>query len=187
MALFEQSEFRKMALPVTELITEKHQTVKQIFGKVDKSDIPMLLYVAYMYDKNSPLRTKISSIEDRKEEAADLSGLKSGREDIFSLEHPSIVKYISSYLQFQNSKIWAILASNEEVLWQYQQELLNPIVNFKNDKDKLSALEIKSKLMNECDAIIKRIDAYEEKLFGDVTDKKEEILNYTPESIANIG
>jgi hypothetical protein len=58
---------------------------------------------------------------------------------------------------------------------------------FKNDKDKLSALEIKSKLMNECDAIIKRVEAYEDKLFGDLTDKKEEIINYTPESIANIG
>jgi hypothetical protein len=71
-------------------------------------------------------------------------------------------------------------------LWQYQQELLTPIRDFKNDKDKLQALEIKTKLMQECDSIIKRIDAYEEKIFGDNTDKKKEILNLTPESIANV-
>lgn len=78
------------------------------------------------------------------------------------------------------------MTANEEVLWQYQQELLTPIRDFKNDKDKLQALEIKTKLMQECDSIIKRIDAYEEKIFGDNTDKKKEILNLTPESIANV-
>lgn len=78
------------------------------------------------------------------------------------------------------------MTANEEVLWQYQQELLTPIVNYKNDKDKLQALEIKTKLMQECDAIIKRIEAYEEKIFGDNDDKKKEILNLTPESIANV-
>lgn len=78
------------------------------------------------------------------------------------------------------------MTANEEVLWQYQQELLTPIMNYKNDKDKLQALEIKTKLMQECDAIIKRIEAYEEKIFGDNVDKKKEILNLTPESIANV-
>lgn len=78
------------------------------------------------------------------------------------------------------------MTANEEVLWQYQQELLTPIMNYKNDKDKLQALEIKTKLMIECDSIIKRIEAYEEKIFGDNDDKKKEILNLTPESIANV-
>jgi hypothetical protein len=40
--------------------------------------------------------------------------------------------------------------------------------------------------MGECDAIIKRIEAYEEKLFGDNQLKKDKIINYTPESIANV-
>jgi hypothetical protein len=40
--------------------------------------------------------------------------------------------------------------------------------------------------MGECDAIIKRIEAYEDKLFGDNKDKKAEILKISPESIANM-
>jgi hypothetical protein len=40
--------------------------------------------------------------------------------------------------------------------------------------------------MAECDAIIKRIEAYEDKLFGDTKEKKSEILNLTPEAIANV-
>jgi hypothetical protein len=40
--------------------------------------------------------------------------------------------------------------------------------------------------MAECDAIIKRIDSYEDKIFGDNKDKKDVIRNITPESIANL-
>lgn len=60
-----------------------------------------------------------------------------------------------------------MLVSNEEVLWQYQQELLSPITDFRQDKEKLQALDIKSKLMNECDSMIKRIEGYEDKIYGD--------------------
>jgi regulator of sigma D len=188
MALFTKEDFNKMLIPVGEDGIEKLPLVKQIFGKITKSNVPQILYVAYMYDKNSPLRTKISSIEERKEEAAELAGIsKQDRNTIFALEDKDLVAMVNAYLRYQSSKIWASMIANEEVLWQYQQELLTPITLFKNDKDKLSALEIKSKLMNECDAIIKRVEAYEDKLFGDLTDKKEEIINYTPESIANIG
>jgi hypothetical protein len=40
--------------------------------------------------------------------------------------------------------------------------------------------------MAECDAIIKRIESYEEKLFGDNSDKKDKILSMTPEAISNL-
>jgi hypothetical protein len=115
-----------------------------------------------------------------------MAGIKTDTADIFDLRDNNILVYINSYLRHQSSKVWSVLAANEEVLWQYQQELLTPIKDFKNDKDKLQALEIKTKLMQECDAIIKRIDAYEDKLFGDTKEKKSEILNLTPEAIANV-
>lgn len=132
------------------------------------------------------MRLKISDIQLRKEECYEMSELKDEKEGIFDLSHDNILAYINAYLKHQSSKIWAVMTANEEVLWQYQQELLTPIVNYKNDKDKLQALEIKTKLMQECDSIIKRIEAYEEKIFGDNDDKKKEILNLTPESIANV-
>jgi hypothetical protein len=132
------------------------------------------------------MRLKISDIQLRKEECYDMSEIKEPKEQIFDLSYDNILVYINAYLKHQSSKIWAVMTANEEVLWQYQQELLTPIVNYKNDKDKLQALEIKTKLMQECDSIIKRIDAYEEKIFGDNADKKKDILNLTPESIANV-
>jgi hypothetical protein len=40
--------------------------------------------------------------------------------------------------------------------------------------------------MQECDAIIRRIESYEEKIFGDNKQEKDKVLTYTPESIANV-
>lgn len=186
MALYTTEELDKLLIPISDENLDKNPLALQIFGKFPKSDTSLLRYVALLYDRSSPLRTKIPDIIERKEECFTLAGLKSMKDEIFDLSHEKVVGYINVYLRYQSSKIWAILAANEEVLWQYQQELLKPITDFKNDKDKLQALEIKSKLMSECDAIIKRIESYEDKLFGDNTEKKEEILNYTPENIANI-
>jgi hypothetical protein len=186
MASFTDEEFSKIAISVGQKNLEKDPVVNQIFGKVSKDDIPLIEYVALLYDMKSPMRLKIPDIVERKEECAEMAGLKGDNTHIFDLSDDKLLGYINVYLKHQSSKIWAILAANEEVLWQYQQELLTPIVNFKNDKDKLQALEIKSKLMGECDAIIKRIEAYEEKLFGDNQLKKDKIINYTPESIANV-
>ena len=188
MATFSLSEFENLTLPISEKELHKHPVTKQIFGsRVALSDTPILKYVALLYDIKSPLRLKIPDISLRKQECAEIAGVEeSVREYIFDLSHDNILVYINSYLRHQSSKVWAILAANEEVLWQYQQELLKPIINVKNDKDKLQALDIKSKLMAECDAIIKRIDSYEDKIFGDNKEKKDVIRNITPESIANL-
>lgn len=186
MASFTDEEFSKILIPVEGTNLEKNKIVNQIFGKVSKDDIPLIKYVALMYDMKSPMRLKIPDIAERKEECAEMAELKGDNSHIFDLSDDKVLGYINVYLKHQSSKIWAILAANEEVLWQYQQELLNPIVNFKNDKDKLQALEIKAKMMNECDSIIKRIEAYEDKLFGDNKEKKDKIINFTPESIANL-
>jgi hypothetical protein len=187
MALFSDKDFEELRLDVFAKDFSKNPLVKQIFGEqVSSSDLTIIKYIVLLYDVKSPLRLKIPDIINRKEECAEMVGLKSGREELFDLSHPKVLGYINMYLRYQSSKVWSVLAANEEVLWQYQQELLTPIQNFKSDKDKLQALEIKTKLMQECDAIIKRIDAYEEKLFGDNKEKKDQILTMTPESIANV-
>ena len=186
MAIFSQKEFDNLAIPIAEDNLEKHPDVIAIFGKLPKSSIPLIKYIALLYDQKSPMRLKIPDINERKKECAEMAGLPKNSEHIFNLTDDNTLVYVNAYLRHQSSKVWAILAANEDVLWQYQAELFSPIKDFRNDKDKLQALEIKSKLMGECDAIIKRIEAYEDKLFGDNKDKKAEILKISPESIANM-
>lgn len=186
MAIFSQKEFNVLAIPISEDNLEKHPDVINIFGKLPKTSVPLIKYIALLYDQKSPMRLKIPDINERKKECADMAGLPKNCESIFNLTDDNTLRYVNAYLRHQSSKIWAILAANEDVLWQYQAELFSPITEFRNDKDKLQALEIKSKLMAECDAIIKRIEAYEDKLFGDNKDRKSDILKLSPESIANI-
>lgn len=186
MALFNESDFNELSIPVFADNLYKNKSVIQIFGKITQEDEPAIKYIALLYDQKSPMRLKISDIVLRKEECAEMAGLTSNKEQMFDLSDDKILGRISRYLKHQSSKIWAVMAANEEVLWQYHNELLTPIKDFKSDKDKLQALEIKSKLMAECDLIIKRIEAYEEKIFGDNIDKKDKILTHTPEMIANL-
>lgn len=185
MALFTEEDFKVLTIDPFAKSFAKQKIVEQLFGKLNPSEDAVIKYVILLYDSKSPLRLKIPLLFDRKKECAELAGL-SVKDNIFDLSHPKIVGYVNTYLKYQQSKVWSILAANEEVLWQYQSELLTPITQFKTDKDKLQALEIKSKLMAECDAIIKRIESYEEKLFGDNNDKKDKILSMTPEAISNL-
>ena len=189
MAFFSEKDFKELMIPIYDKDLSKNASIKRMFPRIIAADIPLLIYVSLMYDQKSPLKQKIANITERKKEAVAIAGIKATKDelsDIFDLNNDKLVEYINIYLRSQSSKIWAAMVANEEVLWQYQQELLTPITVYKNDKDKLQALEIKSKLMQECDSIIKRIDAYEEKLFGDTKDKLEKIVAFTPESIANI-
>lgn len=185
MALFSDDEFKVLPINPFDKNFVDNPMVKQIFGKLNPFEEKVAKYIILLYESKSPLRQKITNLSERKKECAELVGLKQV-DQIFDLSYPNIITHISSYMRHQQSKVWSVLVANEEVLWQYQSELLTPITTFKTDKDKLQALDMKSRLMVECDAIIKRIDSYEEKLFGDNLDKKEEIIAMTPESIANV-
>jgi hypothetical protein len=187
MALFSEKELDNIIINLNQKDLHLDPIVSRIFGKPSKEDIPTIKYVALLYDQNSPLRLKIPDIIERKEECAELAELDNSKKaSIFELSDEKIIGYINAYLRYQSSKVWAVLSVNESCLWEYQQELLSPITMYKNDREKLAALEVKTKLMSECDAIIRRIESYEEKLFGDNMSKKEEVLNYTPENIANL-
>ena len=121
MAIFTESEYNNILLPVNDKDLHKNPLVNQIFGKVSTEDIPMLRYIALLYDIKSPLRLKIPDIVERKEECAEMANIKDGKLEIFDLSNDKLLGYINVYLRYQSSKVWAVLAANEEVLWQYLQ------------------------------------------------------------------
>ena len=198
MAIFTKESFEDLFINVYEqknIIKKNLDKITDAFGLVVdiRPDIEKLLkYIIYMYDKNTPMRELYQELQERKIECALLSGYNEKKdktilEELYNLTDKRACELISSFLKYQNHKSWALLVSNEEVLWQYQQELLNPITDFRQDKEKLQALEIKSKLMNECDSIIKRIEGYEEKIYGDDKKLKDAMKNVTsPENIAYV-
>ena len=200
MAVFNEDSFVNLVIPIygkEDVLETYNGEFKKIFKGLFKHrrvDLEKLIkYVIYMYDKNSPMRDLFSDINIRKNECAILAGYDLSKHEkkltkIFNLTDKDIMEMLYNFLKYQNNKAWALLTSNEEGLWQYQKELLTPIVDFRQDKEKLQALEVKAKLMNECDMIVKRIENYEEKIFGDDDDIKNKIKQErtSPESIAYV-
>jgi len=115
MAIFSEKEFSSLAIPIMEDNLEKHPDVVTIFGRQPKSNVPLIKYIALLYDQKSPMRLKISDIKERKKECAEMAGLPKDSEHIFNLTDDNILKYVNAYLRHQSSKVWAILAANEDV------------------------------------------------------------------------
>ena len=79
-----------------------------------------------------------------------------------------------------------MIVSNEQTFYEYQQRLLEP-VDAEKDKDLLQALQIKSKLMEDCNNINERLDGYYRKLFGEDENVSRSVVKrkrLTPEQIA---
>ena len=164
-----------------------------IWNKRSKNLEKSVKYILYMYDIASPLRRQFTNMDQRKKECASLAGfdMDNGKdvadaERLYSFTDETYLGFIIEFLKYQNNKTWALLVSNEEVLFQYQAQLVKPITETKSGKDHLQGLEIKGKLMAECDKIIDRIEVYEEKIFGQDKNLMEQAKSapVTPEQIA---
>lgn len=156
-----------------------------------RSDIDNLIrYVVACYDKGSPIVRVISNIGTRKMEAALVAGYDLEKDsevldDIFAFEGETMTLGIL-LLKEQNDMYWAMTVSNEQCFWEYQKALNTSITNYKDDKQKMDALNVKSKIMDECDKITERVEAYRLKIFGDPEIvAKVSKKNFSPESIAH--
>ena len=149
--MINDDDFQGLTIPVHNahnVIAMHKELIEKIFGQkkfqtvknTKRKDLDLLVkYVVYMYDKKSPMRRYYSDIDQRKTECAILAGYDTDEnntalEKIFNFTD-EVAKYlVTEYIKYINDKIWAVLQGNEEVLWQYNQELLNPITDFKTDK-----------------------------------------------------
>lgn len=159
---------------------------------VKRPDIDKLIQYAFaLYDKKSPLIKGISNIDQRKKEAAvvarysltlDADTLKG----LFEFTDFELQLVALQLLKDQNDMYYSMIVSNEQTFWEYQKALNTSIVAFKDDKQKMDALNVKSKLMDECDKITERVEAYYHKVFSDsdVMAKAKEARSFTPEQMA---
>jgi uncharacterized protein YlzI (FlbEa/FlbD family) len=157
------------------------ESVSSIFSQVGENiypkvgDMPLLKYIAYIYDKNSPIR--LHNVKQRKVEALDYSGLQYRIEEILDMKDDKAIFFASAYLRTQRDVKWAALRSNEDFLWQCQEALLS-------NEDSLKDLETKQKLSNSIDTTIDKIEKYKAEIFGDNKESVDEIVNFRVEDYA---
>lgn len=160
-------------------------------GDVNK----VIRYIVYLYDKNSPMQVRYPDIKIRRNECTKLAGFTGtfeNLEDLHSLErgsfkpvtgyHPKdgdgneepiygdtefpLAKMVTQYCISQKHHKWTIIMTLESLFAEYTQEILLPITRFKDQKQKLDATLVKSKLREELENIESKLDGLYTEVFG---------------------
>ena len=155
-----------------------------------RPDIDKLMrYTMVLYDKQSRLIKYFTNLEQRKREAAILAGYDLDEDaailtTLFDFTDPDLQAVALYFLEEQNDMCFRLLISNEQTFSEYQKALMTTI-KIGDEKDKMSALNIKTKLMEESDRIVERVEKYYTKVYGEGEEKvKAKTKDFTPESIA---
>lgn len=160
-------------------------------GDSKRTDIDKLIrYVMALYDKKSPLIKQITNLDQRKKEAALVAGYDLKFDDVealFDFTDPELQLLALEFLKEQNDMYWTMIVSNEQTFWEFQKALNQRIANTKDDKQWMDALNVKSKIMDECDRITERVETYYQKVFGDgeAQAKAKQTRGFSPEAIAH--
>lgn len=171
----------------------EYAVLLSLHGDKNRPDMDKLIrYTMALYDKKSPLIKLLTNIGQRKAEAALVAGYdarhdKDLLDGLYDFTDHELKLLAIQFLKDQNDMYWSMIVSNEQTFFEYQKALLSEVVNFKDDKQKMDALNIKSKLMDECDKITMRVESYYQKVFGegDAQVKAKQMRSFSPESIAH--
>lgn len=160
---------------------------------LDRKDLDKVIrYAMIMFDKKSPLIRHSTNLQVRKDEAALVAGYDRTKDQdalkkIFDFSDLALQIITIKFLKEQQDTYWSMIISSEQTFYEYQQALLEPVTSFKDDKDKLAATQLKSKLMDDSDRIAERIETYYAKVFGDADTQKtaKKLKGLSPEAQAN--
>jgi len=161
-------------LPIVNSIYAELKEASSKLKLVNKADIPLLKYVALMYDKNSPLRRE--PIDRRKIISCEQAGFRTKieQEQAVLISSERVVAFIHYYLRFQNDHTWTSYVLNSEVFHQNVQIVLKGASDPKEQQTVMA-------LMKSNEELRSRIKSYEDEIFGDNKEMMTEIINFYPE------
>lgn len=151
----------------------------------------ILNYILLMYDPASPFVKRFQNVKKRIDAVCDYTGLSAIKDKEFYLSvitysNEEILRATDAFVKWINSRLWSQIVANETAFYEYQAEVMTS-VSGKDSKDKLTALNTKTKILEAMDSIASRLDGYYSQLYQN--DKElENIVKtkmVTPEGIAN--
>ena len=156
----------------------------------------VIRYIVFLYDKNSPMQVRFPDIKVRRDQCAMLAGFNGTLEsfdDLHTLERGKfqpvlghnppeeeggeeepilggwvfpLAAMVAQYCISQRHHKWTIIMTHESLFAEYTQEILLPITTFKDQKQKLDATMVKSKLRVELEIIEAKLDGLYTEVFG---------------------
>ena len=140
-------------------------------------------YILLMYDKGSLLVEKQKNISERKRVAVEESGIP---QEILDDEE-LMLEMISSFLRFQNDKLWTLICVNEAMFQEYSEIVLTKLDKVNNDKDLITAVTTKEKVREFMDKTRKDLVAYLDEYYAgdkEIEESHQKIVRFSPESIS---
>ena len=172
----------------------------------------LLKYILCLYDPKSPLiRDYRNNVANRKREAARLAGYDLSKdvkflEDLYSFQNKIAASSAIIFLRDHiHNMLWTMIVSHEQTFYEYNERLLKPVedalsytsinkegreeetsVDVK-EKDIMSTVSMKSKLIDDCKKIYNLLTEYYEKMFEDKELREQVVVSrITPESMARV-
>lgn len=196
--MFSDSDFKNLTFRIKEAKTgtlpKALPEIKNIpsWWDCDRNDKDKVIrYIVLMYDKNSPLVKQYPNLEIRKNSALALAGFVTGDPSLEvykEFKDDDFADMVIDFLKFQNDYIWMMLCSNEQTFFEFQKTLMLEAAMIRNDKDKISAISAKAKLMEESDNIVNRIINYRKQIFSEdvIIEKSSKRVASSPEEMAKM-
>ena len=154
----------------------------------------LLRYILCLYDPKSPVVKDNPDLGSRKIAAAHAAGYNTTNDTaklelIYTCESEYMVGIIVNFLrQVVQSRVWASLQADEQTYWEFIYRMLLPINRDKGDKDQVQAVAVKTKLSEDKESIMERIDNNWNKFIGDDPELKKKIKkqDFSPEAMAGL-
>jgi hypothetical protein len=156
----------------------------------------VLRFAMACYQPNTPLKSDCPEWIKRKEAAAEIAGYDLEGDtrfltDLFAGTDDLSMDVIHTFLRHCiHSRVWAMIVSNEETFWEYNQRLKRPIskaITGTGDKDEMAAIEKKSKLATDQEVFHERINRLTKEFFSgdeEVAEAAAQHFRMTPQQIA---
>lgn len=172
---------------------EKYKPIRKLRDSFGASYLSIMRYIILLYDPNTDLNRDFVRLQDRKAEAAKLSGLNklndlSFIDKIYNCTHPETLDVIQVLLTEHYHDItyreWQTLQNELDEYTSARWERVEGVKVKKGageddeegsvaNKKSMETLNLKSKLRAECQQIIALIKQYDQEIFGDHVELKE--------------
>jgi len=146
-------------------------------------------YILLMYDPESPFVKRYQNVKKRIIAVCDYTGLSKAKpsllQKIVEYNDETVISMIDEYVKWLNNRLWSSIVVNETAFYEYQREIMSAVTDDKS-KDKLQALNHKTKVLEALDQISLRLDGYYQKLYANdgELEKISKTKSITPEAIA---
>lgn len=171
----------KMLVNVYEEGFYKNPDVRKVFSGIplSVSDMPLIAFVAFVYDKYSPLRKE--DLSERKSSALSLCRFPTATESkmALSLGDDRTKTFVHKYIKAQHSAVWSQYVAFEAAFY-------NNIKTMMNEQEGVADQEKIGKITSNNIMILGQLEKMKETMFLDDTDRAEEIINFFPEEFVKM-